>query len=153
MTVTGISFMSITEEFISTHRLVGKIPELKDRDEIISILKKEKYNITKETTSEICFVLPSSAYSSRYKNRIREGSIVYDHLSGDFEFSYIDKNSLFGFLSPAIFVILCVYNFGWLGFVLPILLITGVSRFSFLFYKNVIGREFISDLKLKPDYP
>lgn len=153
MAVISNLFMGIIEESISTHRLTGKISELRDYKEIISILRKRKYNIIKEGPSEICFILPQSEYSERYKNKIRGGSILYNHISGDFDFIYPDKYSWSGFLIPVIVSIFFAYNIGWLGFVIPMLIMVGSSRFSFLFYKNVIGREFISDLKLKPDYP
>lgn len=145
--------MNLTKEKISTHRLTGKISELKDYEEIISILKKRKYDITREVPSEICFVFPPHLYSVSYKRKIREGAILYNHVSGDFEFLYPDRHSLSEFLIPTALALFFGYNVGWLGFIVPILIMIGVARFSFLFYKNVIGREFISDLKLKPDYP
>jgi len=148
-----IGFMDINEESITRHRLTGKIAELRGHEEIISILKKRKYNIIKNDPLEICFILPRSEYSERYRNKIRAGSILYNHTSGDFEFIYPDKYSWPGLLIPAIISIFFAYNVGWFGFFIPMLIILGSSRFSFLFYKNVIGREFISDLKLRPDYP
>lgn len=145
--------MGITKESISIHRLTGKISELRNHEEIISILKNRKYNIIREDPLEICFALPKSAYSGWNKNKIIEGSILYHPVSGDFEFLYPDKYSLPDLLVPAIASILFACYSGWFGFVIIVLVVAGVSRFSFLFYKNVLGREFISDLKLKADYP
>lgn len=142
--------MDNTRWLVREYQIKGTLTELKAVSEIISILQKKGYTITSNTPSLIAFENNRLIQLNTSRTRISEGRIIFDQKLDGYCFIYIDKH-FYDLLILGITVILFTCIAGWMGLIGSLILSIIVFGFAYFNYKNVVGKEFLNDLKLNPD--